>query len=504
MRTRRFLIALFAAAMLSVAYPASSQTINASDYFPLAPSEAPAGAASTYESAPDGSLFTFVLGADQTNVHDVLTRSLTDQYGSREYYAVDAQGVRLLRIDVPATFGDGPLAQDLVTYFRLRPTGQVGVPIVPATFSLPTTTVVNVDGRSVPAAGFNPIDQAVCNNCHNAPALNVTGTVTAEALQSVTVPAGVFSDALRLRFNLTLRDSANNIVGTQNTLTWWGRGVGLIQEQDLTDSSSTTLTWSSRIQPSAPAMFAATLPTSRSVAVGVPATAFATIINSSSTLPATGCRIQPMSNIPAIFVYQTTDPATNALKGAANTPVDIGPGVAQSFVIALTPTAPFDPTEVRFSFSCENSNVAPIFVGLDTLLLSGSATPVPDLIALAATLGNDGIVNIPDATGTGVFAVASANVGSAGTITVSADTGGASLPLSVLICQTNPTTGLCITPTGASVTTTVDALGTPTFAISVVGAGNVPFDPAGNRIFVRFRDGNNVVRGATSVAVRTQ
>jgi len=42
------------------------------------------------------------------------------------------------------------------------------------------------------------------------------------------------------------------------------------------------------------------------------------------------------------------------------------------------------------------------------------------LAPLAATLNNDGIVNIPGATGTGVFSVASVNVGGSGSITASA------------------------------------------------------------------------------------
>jgi hypothetical protein len=54
------------------------------------------------------------------------------------------------------------------------------------------------------------------------------------------------------------------------------------------------------------------------------------------------------------------------------------------------------------------------------------------------------------------------------------------------------------------VATTVNSGATPTFGIFVQANGNVPFDPAGNRIFVRFKDLGNVTRGSTSVAVCTQ
>ena len=248
---------------------------------------------------------------------------------------------------------------------------------------------------------------------------------------------------------------------------------------------------------------AAVLPSSRSVQVGAAATAFATIINLGPGA-ATNCQITPLSSVPAQFAYQTTDPATNQVTGSANTPVDIAAGAAQSFVIAFMPTAAFLPTDVQLSFHCTNSDRAPIQTGLNTLLLSASTTPVPDIVALAAS-GDPGIVNIPGTTGSGAFAVATVNVGAGGSITVSADTGNGNPPVSIQLCQTNPTTGQCMSVIGPTVTAQINVSATPTFAIFVAGTGKtVPFDPANNRIFVRFKDAGGVTRGATSMAVRTQ
>jgi aldose sugar dehydrogenase len=248
---------------------------------------------------------------------------------------------------------------------------------------------------------------------------------------------------------------------------------------------------------------AAVLPSSRSVQVGTTATAFATIINGGSAT-ATACALLLVTNLPATFGYQTTDPATNLAVGFPNTPVNIAAGAAQTYVFALTSSAPIPPTDVQLDFDCTNNNPVSIVPGLNTLLFSASNFPVPDIVALAATTSNDGILNIPGATGTGAFAVATANVGAAGSITASADTGGASIPVNLFVCQTNPATGACLAEPASTTITTINAGATLTFAVFVQGNGNVPFDPAGNRIFVRFKDGGGVIRGSTSVAVRTQ
>jgi len=102
-----------------------------------------------------------------------------------------------------------------------------------------------------------------------------------------------------------------------------------------------------------------------------------------------------------------------------------------------------------------------------------------------------------------VFSVAMINAGASGTVTVAAHTG-AALPVSISLCETNPTTGQCMSATGPSVTTQVDANSTHTFGIFVTGNGMVPFDPAGHRIFVHFKESGTVTRGSTGVAVRTR
>ncbi len=251
---------------------------------------------------------------------------------------------------------------------------------------------------------------------------------------------------------------------------------------------------------------AAVLPTGRHSMVGDYVAAFTTLINPNPGPGETlhGCGIAPNGlAFDHVFRFQATDPLTNALTGLPNTPVDIEPGGARTFAFALQASEEVPQTELGLVFGCENTAKTETVSGVNTFSFSASGAPVPDIVAVAATLNNDGIVNIPANPGTGVFAVATVNVGVGGNITASADTGSATLPVNVTICETDPPTGLCLAPPSSSVDTQIDANETPTFGIFVEGTGDVPFDPAANRIYVRFNSGTEN-RGATSVAVRSQ
>ncbi|HSE92492.1 MAG TPA: hypothetical protein VLF19_04230, partial [Methylomirabilota bacterium] len=249
-------------------------------------------------------------------------------------------------------------------------------------------------------------------------------------------------------------------------------------------------------------LIGAVLPSSRSVAVGQTATAFAAVINVGPDRGLT-CGLQLATPIAGAFAYQTTNPQTNALIGTANTPVDIEAGSLQTFVFAVTPSAPLAPADVALSMDCANGAPAEVQPGLNTLLLSASTTPVPDVVAMAMTLSGDGIVTATGAGADGVFSVATANVGLGATVTVTADTGSAAVPVSVQLCRTQPATGACLGAPAASVQTMLEAQGTATFGVFVRALGPIAFQPAVHRIHVRFRDGAGVIRGSTSVAVRT-
>ncbi len=242
---------------------------------------------------------------------------------------------------------------------------------------------------------------------------------------------------------------------------------------------------------------AAILPYARAIPIGATATAFASVINSGNAT-ATDCSIALPGAIPATFSYQTTN-AANALIGNPNTPVDIAPGATQGFVFGITPSQAMAATEIPLVFDCANTTPASSHPGLNTFILSAAATAPPDLLAVGATPSGDGVVRLPNRNGTGFFATAAVNIGSAGEMTVSADDGGRGLPLTLQVCETTPAGEWIVC--GNSLTRSVGADQTTYYSVFATGTGQpIAFDPANNRLFLRFA-ANGTTVGATNVAV---
>ncbi|WP_421791607.1 reprolysin-like metallopeptidase [Hyphobacterium sp.] len=269
----------------------------------------------------------------------------------------------------------------------------------------------------------------------------------------------------------------------------------------------------------APRVVSSVLPTTRTVQTGNTATAFASMINPGATgSTATGCGLRLSGATAAQFSYQTTT-AANALTGTPNTTVSIPAGGVQNFVFSVTSADAFsdnvrtpgffpsvnDETNLFIEAFCDNRRSGEYNLGLNSLTFRASDAAPVDIVALAAS-GDPGRVNVPT-TGNfvGVFSVAISNVGVAGSVTVTADTGTQTLAVNEIeICQTDPGTGACTNARENTKTLTVPANGTATFGIFVRGTGAaIANDPARNRVFVRFASGGAPV-GATSVAVRTQ
>ena len=257
---------------------------------------------------------------------------------------------------------------------------------------------------------------------------------------------------------------------------------------------------------------AATLPGARSGYVGGgDITVFMTVL-SRATTPAQACRITAPNDPPFTLTYRQVN-AQNEVIGDANPLFDLGNGGAINFVIALTPTRTTDQSGYVFlpRIQCENADLSPI-EGVNSVLVSIGAAPVPDILSIGATPSADGVVRIP-ASGNRInfLSAAALNIGagdgSAGaneaTVTASVDTGAASLPLTLEVCETAPTGG-CITPRGETQVSTVFAQNVAKFFAVFVranGEATVPFDPANARVFLRFADASGTIRSATSAAV---
>ena len=257
--------------------------------------------------------------------------------------------------------------------------------------------------------------------------------------------------------------------------------------------------------PAPRAVRSAILPSSRYGQVGETTTAFVSVINpASSGGTAEDCGLALHGAPVGRFNYQTTDPATNAATGPLNTPVDIPAGGVQTFVFGFNPVQAMNEIELAVEASCRTRRAAATITGVNTFRFSASETPSADIVALAATPGGTGALELPGETGAAAFAVAISNIGQSAQVLIEPQAAdGADAFASIEICETDPGTGACITARAASLNQPIFGGETRTYGVFVRGDGAVADDPARNRVFVFFRSTLDQTFGATSVAVST-
>ena len=252
-----------------------------------------------------------------------------------------------------------------------------------------------------------------------------------------------------------------------------------------------------------PRLVSATLPGTRAVQAGEPATLFAALINAGDET-AENCAIAIDAGysgpVDAALSYQTAD-AANQLTGTPDTPVDIAPGATQNFLIALTPGSSFSGVEIGFRFACDGA-AAPMTPGVNTLFLTTRDGAGPDLIPIAASPSADGVMRGNRPGGRAVAATAAVNIGAAADVTVSADTGLYAWPLSLTLCETDAG-GACLDAEAGDLDVRFEAGQTRTFTVFARGDDRlgVPLLPDLARVFLRFSDPGGEALGATSLAV---
>jgi FG-GAP repeat len=250
---------------------------------------------------------------------------------------------------------------------------------------------------------------------------------------------------------------------------------------------------------------------SRPSAAGDPITVFYTAINAGAD-PAQSCSVTIGSGAPVTLSFQPTD-ATNAPVGSPDQPFDMNAGEVKTFVLSFTPVSVTTGIEVFPNVVCDNASVSPIS-GVNGVFLTISDQPVPDVLSIGATVSNDGIIRIDSAGGSGFMSASALNIGvgdngtapdpanptaNTAVMTISADTGGVTLPLVMGVCALNAQ-GACINPPSASVDVNVSNQAA-TMAVFVTATGAIALDPATNRVFLRFVGADGITRSITSAAI---
>jgi hypothetical protein len=221
--------------------------------------------------------------------------------------------------------------------------------------------------------------------------------------------------------------------------------------------------------------------------------------------------------------FQETDPLTNTAIGSPNQPVDIPAGKLKSFVFAIRSQGVElgDPTfDGPVIFQCANASFAPQNLANSFQVTAVASFSPADMISIGATPTNDGIVDVLPVAG-GAFGVATVNIATSTTVTARVEyvrPFNESDPVkqfTVFICETNPSTGVCLASPASRVQFQAAPNVPHTFAVFVQRPAVDPgFDPGQRRVFVIFEQlsppnffGGNpiaIVVGSTSVAVRAK
>jgi len=273
------------------------------------------------------------------------------------------------------------------------------------------------------------------------------------------------------------------------------------------------------VQPTS--IHAAVLPLSRTISErgsgnSEPATFFAAVLNDGDD-EAIECVITPPDELGVSLRFQRNDPDSN-------TPLDpdrfdrsfnVPAGGLELLTLTIFASNDIQATALPLEYRCSNTMSAPQVPGVNHPILSAANGPLPDMVTGTATTENNGIARLPSPNSTGFFAASTINIGAPGlmravaTFDLSELTDGAESnaelgSATLRLCETRPDTGECLDSPAEQVEREFASDEVATYTVFIVGGGGeIPFDPARNRVYLAFIDAMGEVRGASSVAVTT-
>lgn len=235
------------------------------------------------------------------------------------------------------------------------------------------------------------------------------------------------------------------------------------------------------------------------MASGDPVTFFAAMVNQGAG-DAVNCRIEIAETGPFTYTYRAFDPATSSFTADPNTPVDIAGGGTQVFVLGFEFSGTMDRTSFEPAYVCDNGEALPVHA-LTNITLTASATPQPDILALAST-HEPGVLR---GFGNSVFAIAITNLngqnGVGVPIEIVGDTMGRTIFTRLQICEIDDQ-ARCIGPRADRLATTLTGGESRSFAIWAGGTYSYSwrfFDISRLRALI-LDPGSEEVLGSTSVA----
>lgn len=270
-----------------------------------------------------------------------------------------------------------------------------------------------------------------------------------------------------------------------------------------------------------PRVFTAVSPLVRTQVPGEARTAIMALINNGDT-DATNCRVGPTSSANITYSFFEVSISNNVISntGTLNAPFDIPAGETRYVALSHSLNFDFGTTgrilRVAQNLVCDNTTTEG-FVGLNELnLVQIPGTPA-DVVSAVVTPSLDGVLRVTTDGTPQRAAGAMINIGSGGNpenVTVRpyfpnmgefiygfGNFGG---PFEILVCETDPDTGVCLAPPEAQIVT---SLGNTARTFAVVLRDNTTYGarlvPDLSRVGLQYFDASGNLVGETNIAYTT-